>query len=470
MHLLICLHKNSAWLSFTEKNELPKLSSWDTTIAEPSILAPVQSLDILEEQLRKLPQKQILWVAVTQAEFYLEQALESGEDITKAAQQWLEHTHRLLAIHTQHRKQLKLFNLHQALAHPTSLQQFLMHSETETHPALALSGQLHLLASCQYTAQEQELYNLNAQLQACVLPLCESQHINLDIPDLLNGNALNSTNSLSEENDQLSKQVHAMQTELASLTSEKQNLTDENDLLLVQLTSVQEELENYYLKLKEQQHQLHEHQHSLEVLKKEREIFLAQLKQVQERASEREKELINERQANKHTALAKEKQQAKEIKNLEKQLQKLKARAASAEYAGQLLQQELTNLKQSKIWKSTAPARALRKLINKSDPRHEQLIQDAALLLTSEYFDVEWYLKCYPDVAEHQVNPAEHYLRNGAAEGRQPSARFDGEWYLQQYPDVAKAGMNPLLHYIKFGIQEGRRCAPKLLTNQTQKK
>ena len=470
MHLLMSLHKGPAWLSLVEKSDLPQVSDWENAPAAPTILTPEQNLSTLQEQLRQLPPQQTLWVAVTQIEFFLEQALETGSDIAEAANLWLEHTRSLLAIHTQHRKQLKLFNLHQALAYPATLKQHLTQSTAETKPALALPGNLLLLAACQYTAQEPDLYNLNIQLQASVLPLCENQNINLAIPALVQDSILNSTKNLCQENELLLNQLQVMQTESAKLAGEKQNLTDENELLLTQLLNVQEELENYYLKLKEQQHQLHEAQQSLEIFKNERELFLTQLKQVQERASQHEKELKAERQAHKHATLAIEKQQAKELKSLEKELQKAKARTASAEYAGQLLQQELTSLKNSKIWKSTAPARALRKLISKPDPRHEQFVQDAALLLTSEYFDVEWYLKRYPDVAEHGVNPAEHYLRNGAAEGRQPGPLFDGEWYLQQYPDVAKAGINPLLHYIKFGIQEGRRKAPKLLTNQTPKK
>lgn len=81
----------------------------------------------------------------------------------------------------------------------------------------------------------------------------------------------------------------------------------------------------------------------------------------------------------------------------------------------------------------------------------------AQVLQQSGFFDEEWYLKQYPDVAEAGKDPIEHYLRFGATEGRNPSQRFDTQWYLQNYPDVAKAGMNPLLHYIRFGKAEGRQ-------------
>ncbi|MGM0767996.1 MAG: glycosyltransferase family 2 protein [Pseudomonadota bacterium] len=38
---------------------------------------------------------------------------------------------------------------------------------------------------------------------------------------------------------------------------------------------------------------------------------------------------------------------------------------------------------------------------------------------------------------------------------------FDPQWYLQQYPDVARAGLDPLKHYLNNGIEEGR--LPSLL-------
>ena len=37
---------------------------------------------------------------------------------------------------------------------------------------------------------------------------------------------------------------------------------------------------------------------------------------------------------------------------------------------------------------------------------------------------------------------------------------FDAEWYLKQYPDVLSSGMDPLLHFIKRGAAEGRDPFP----------
>jgi hypothetical protein len=86
----------------------------------------------------------------------------------------------------------------------------------------------------------------------------------------------------------------------------------------------------------------------------------------------------------------------------------------------------------------------------------ETLRRHIELLTASELFDGNWYLAAYPDVAASGINPAQHYLRHGAAEGRNPGPRFSTRKYLEQYPDVARAGMNPLLHYLKFGLAERR--------------
>ncbi|MGB1560683.1 MAG: glycosyltransferase [Sinimarinibacterium flocculans] len=78
----------------------------------------------------------------------------------------------------------------------------------------------------------------------------------------------------------------------------------------------------------------------------------------------------------------------------------------------------------------------------------------------SGLFDRDYYLDRYPDVRQSGVDPVRHYLRHGAGEGRNPSARFDSAAYLAAYPDVAAAGANPLVHYICFGAAEGRRPQP----------
>ncbi|MGJ8516237.1 hypothetical protein LMG33810_000560 [Carnimonas sp. LMG 33810] len=90
---------------------------------------------------------------------------------------------------------------------------------------------------------------------------------------------------------------------------------------------------------------------------------------------------------------------------------------------------------------------------------NKTIFKDMEEILISEYFDSDWYLKQYPDVAEHSLyskSPALHYLIYGAFEDRNPSPYFDSQWYLDSNPDVARSQMNPLLHFLRNGLNEER--------------
>lgn len=80
-------------------------------------------------------------------------------------------------------------------------------------------------------------------------------------------------------------------------------------------------------------------------------------------------------------------------------------------------------------------------------------------------FDADWYLRRYPDVAASGVDPFRHYVKYGAAEGRDPSPLFAAAWYLARWPDVAAAGMDPLTHYLRYGGPEGRNPSPMFDTS-----
>jgi len=53
----------------------------------------------------------------------------------------------------------------------------------------------------------------------------------------------------------------------------------------------------------------------------------------------------------------------------------------------------------------------------------------------SPWFDAEWYLSTYTDVAEAGVDAARHYWLHGMSEGRSPGPRFDGLRYEAMNPD-----------------------------------
>jgi O-antigen biosynthesis protein len=85
-------------------------------------------------------------------------------------------------------------------------------------------------------------------------------------------------------------------------------------------------------------------------------------------------------------------------------------------------------------------------------------------------FDAAYYFRRYPDVGAAQVDPIVHYVRCGAAEGRDPNPAFDSRFYWSAYPDVARSGANPFAHYIRVGALEGRRPHPAWQGTETHQR
>lgn len=80
--------------------------------------------------------------------------------------------------------------------------------------------------------------------------------------------------------------------------------------------------------------------------------------------------------------------------------------------------------------------------------------------------DTAWYVQRYSDLAKCEIDPVDHYIRHGITEGRLPNADaelhtgsanvVDSAWYIRRYPDVAQSGMDPIHHYVNYGFKEGR--------------
>lgn len=79
-----------------------------------------------------------------------------------------------------------------------------------------------------------------------------------------------------------------------------------------------------------------------------------------------------------------------------------------------------------------------------------QTEKDLQLITQSHYFDEEWYLQHYSDVAQAKINPALHYLLYGGFEGRNPGNCFSSALYLKTHPDLVKTRINPLVHYLRY--------------------
>jgi hypothetical protein len=131
----------------------------------------------------------------------------------------------------------------------------------------------------------------------------------------------------------------------------------------------------------------------------------------------------------------------------------LEAKTAHLERDGERRERETAALLSSTSWRLSAPWRAYRRMVS----RLRRLLHGKKM---NPLFDREWYLEQYPDVRAGELDPYDHYLRHGAAEGRDPSPLFDTDWYLQQNLDVRESGANPLAHFYLHGAAEGRDPHP----------
>lgn len=73
----------------------------------------------------------------------------------------------------------------------------------------------------------------------------------------------------------------------------------------------------------------------------------------------------------------------------------------------------------------------------------------AKLVRQSGLFDQSWYTEQYPDVVSSRMDPALHYTKFGAMEGRNPSSSFDTLYYLNKHRGLVLKKQNPLLHYLE---------------------
>jgi glycosyltransferase involved in cell wall biosynthesis len=141
------------------------------------------------------------------------------------------------------------------------------------------------------------------------------------------------------------------------------------------------------------------------------------------------------------------------VVELDARLQESSAQLARLDSAIHDSDENLRAVLSSTSWKLSSPWRAYRRLVSR-----------IGLLLRGQMinplFDRDWYLQQYPDAATGERDPYDHYLRYGAAEGRNPNPLFDTKWYLEQYPDVKVSGINPLLHYLLHGGKEARNPSP----------
>jgi hypothetical protein len=81
-------------------------------------------------------------------------------------------------------------------------------------------------------------------------------------------------------------------------------------------------------------------------------------------------------------------------------------------------------------------------------------LEDLSVIQESGLFDEEWYYKNHPDVAATKISGVAHYIKHGAAEGRNPTKFFDTNRYRKLKTASIPPWQNPFAHYILHGSED----------------
>ncbi|MGQ7254034.1 hypothetical protein [Vreelandella titanicae] len=358
-------------------------------------------------QQESKPEAVLIWPKPTG---FIADYLAREEPIDVSLVQWKDMAKRLLKLFRSHRSQLTLLGmapgerLTLSGELPAKITDVISQAEA-TVERLPEATPLYRLAAAQLVAEDAELQDelafLSASSHACSA-------------------STEQTSETVRSALQSAKESHHAKQQLKVLTNERDRAMEESKLLLTQLNSVQKALEvaqhqaNNAAASQQTEQQLRKMVDERDSAQEENELLLTQLHIVQEALEEAYIELksgIGE-------------SEGKRLKGIMTWLRAHARRQSAAVYKGRDNQ-------------------ALKELVD--------------LLEQSELFDADWYLTQYKDIAEANINPAEHFIKFGAIEGRNPGPRFNTEFYVVTYPDVAASGHHPLLHYLRDGINEQRK-------------
>lgn len=92
------------------------------------------------------------------------------------------------------------------------------------------------------------------------------------------------------------------------------------------------------------------------------------------------------------------------------------------------------------------------------NPADAMLAEDCALM-KRHGFDPEFYIASYPELGLNKNQALRHYATAGWIAGLDPCGWFSTKWYLSNYHDVRIAAINPFVHYIRYGRLESRSAS-----------
>lgn len=87
--------------------------------------------------------------------------------------------------------------------------------------------------------------------------------------------------------------------------------------------------------------------------------------------------------------------------------------------------------------------------------KDDDILNEISIIRSSSLFSDHWYNLHYPDVVEAGIDPVTHYVKHGAAEGRNPGPNFDSSWYRSCFTRVGEISCSPLAHYLRIGQNLG---------------
>lgn len=148
---------------------------------------------------------------------------------------------------------------------------------------------------------------------------------------------------------------------------------------------------------------------------------------------------------------------------LQEQVSMLRAQSDDAQAMSAYLAQSLADQLSRAFWQENQPMAPVswRRFIGSRWPWLKKLLgsqpsataiaelEQIRLIEASPSFQPAWYLKRNADVARAGINPATHYLRSGAQEGRDPGPDFSTRDYVARHPELGQGGPNPLVHHLQ---------------------
>lgn len=381
-------------------------------------------------------------IAWPQPDVWLGASLARGATAEEALGEWLAQALRLLAIFRSARRQVILVGYIpdgklKVVKAPISTQ------------CGASSEAIYQLAASYVCEQSKDLKDTHAYLAASSHECADFQQS----PTTLIQNALKMYMVLQNQKmdvEQANEKITAVQ--------------EENILLLEQLHSIQESLEKRSAAQRQIQKKNEEREYEIVGQKKQLEEENLQIIQHLHSVQEAYETLYTKHQVLVHQLSSislKNKQDLEENNLLQLNLRhELEKRQKEINVLRSGSQQHILHLERLVKWLRVHAQRHSSAAYNEIRSYKMMLPKQIALIEASPFFDADWYCEKYPDVAQSGINPAEHFIKFGAIEGRHSGPLFNTVFYVTHYGDVAASGQHPLLHYLRHGMEEQRETRP----------